>query len=1115
MEQSRKTICCILCDSRTQTSEKDPATWSSLLPNGETLLERQLRIFSDCGVTDFVLCMDKPQPDLELRLKRLLPSACWVSITEQNKAADTLQKHFTTENARDSVLLLRDTVLFDKEYAKQLLENEDPYLALSKERDSSAISARIDFKIVREVALGLEGVNCFPIMGAYRLKATSFFHFAECESIEKAIWESLSDLQLMPYFAPLGFVQLIAERSEVNNAYGLVTLCDYASQKTVRCAGALAQLKNLLTELEIHNPLIVADKEGTNSPVRDVLTAYSIPYEFVELGEDKAQYETICFLKQEFLARNEIDGIVAVGKKAAIQTAQILRLFCCCNSDNLDGISGFKVQKRFPLAAIPLNESAAADSCNAGCQVSSEFRCVEHSHLMPDVMIIDTAIFEKEEAFSDDSEKEIEFLDDPEKENTAEISFHFEFTSAVKRLLKPFPVLKKEAKIIYKTLCYLWYKRRYLTGNQSVVFDSYLGREVNCNPKALYEAMRLSPEYMGFKYIWAVKSPKRFKALKKNPYTKVVRYGSKAHMIAIASSRFIVSNVRLPEYIHLWPEQIYIQTWHGKPIKRIGQDVNYKTAGGNGTKENSRIFSQDARKLTYLCSPAPVFTEHMISAYNLKALGMENKIRETGYPRNDYLFQFTLEDVIQTKLKYRIPLNKKVVLYAPTWRPTSYETGTGYVYHQKVDFKKLYQELGEEYVLLFRAHINEARSIDFSELSDFVHDMTKVHDVNDLLIISDLLISDYSGIIFDYANLRRPIVLYQYDRDEYVNDLTGVYFDLDELPGKVVKNPDELSAAIKEGIEKFVYDEKYRRFNETYNMLDGAECGIRTAKELIPPDTIKTPEQIKREENWIRIRNMRCFLTGFLRKTGLYRNQNDRVLLSYKNRHQGERCFLIGNGPSLTLEDLEAIRGEISFCCNGIYRIFDRTNWRPTYYFFTDNVFESQIPMIKESFQGTFFSNNLFSGVKKADSQIVYANTITRDDYYVHGNMIDYYVSSRATVMSFMIEMAMFMGFREIYLLGVDCSNGFVGKDAHFMSGYMSKDMEVIEQRRTRNVVKNGKRLSFSELGQYRIDRSMIAYEKLREYADHQGVKIYNATRGGYLEAFQRVDLDSITLKKP
>lgn len=1104
MEQSRKTICCILCDNRTQSSEKDPATWSSLLPNGETLLERQLRIFSDCGVTDFVLCMDKPQPDLELRLKRLLPSACWVSITEQNKAADTLQKHFTTENTRDSVLLLRDTVLFDKEYAKQLLENEDPYLALSKERDSSAISARIDFKIVREVALGLEGVNCFPIMGAYRLKATSFFHFAECESIEKAIWENLSDLQLMPYFAPSGFVRTLGSLTEVLSAYDAVKLCDYASQRTVYGGGTLAKLKALLAGLEIQRPLVIADSAGVESPITDVLTSYSVPFEMYETDEKNEQYEIVSNIQRLFQSHDAIDGFLAVGRDYSIQSAQLARLFCTYDAAPDEDISALRIQKRVPLITVPLCESAISENYRTVFQTPSGRKIIEHSGLIPDVTVIDTKILERNL---------------PAKASTVErdkgkAAGKSRLTNVFKLLLAPFPSLKKATSNVYKSILYSWCKRRYLVGNQSVVFDSYLGREFNCNPKGLYEAMRSCPDYTGFTYTWAVKKPDKFLALASNPDTKVVEYGSKAHMIALARSRFIISNVRLPEFVHLWPEQVYIQTWHGKLIKRIGQDVNYKTAGGNGNRENKRIFSRDARKLTYLCSPAPVFTQYLISAYNLKALDMENKIRETGYPRNDYLFQFSYEDVIRTKIKLGIPLNKKVVLYAPTWRPTLYKKGKGYLYHQTVDFVKLYQELGDDYVLLFRAHINEAKSIDFSELSDFVLDMTKVCDVNDLLIISDLLVSDYSGIIYDFANLRRPMVLYQYDRDEYVNDLTGVYIDLDELPGKVVKNPDELSAAIKEEIETFVYDEKYRRFNETYNMLDGAECGIRTAKELIPPDTIKTPEQIKREENWIRIRNMRCFLTGFLRKTGLYRNQNDRVLLSYKNRHQGERCFLIGNGPSLTLEDLEAIRGEISFCCNGIYRIFDRTNWRPTYYFFTDNVFESQIPLIKESFQGTFFSNNLFHNVKENDSGIVYANTITRDDYYVHGNMIDYYVASRATVMSFMIEMAMFMGFQEIYLLGVDCSNGFVGNDAHFMSGYMSKDMEVIEQRRTRNVVKNGKRLSFSELGQYRIDRSMLAYEKLRVYADHQGVKIYNATRGGYLEAFERINLDEITFKE-
>ena len=103
----------------------------------------------------------------------------------------------------------------------------------------------------------------------------------------------------------------------------------------------------------------------------------------------------------------------------------------------------------------------------------------------------------------------------------------------------------------------------------------------------------------------------------------------------------------------------------------------------------------------------------------------------------------------------------------------------------------------------------------------------------------------------------------------------------------------------------------------------------------------------------------------------------------------------------------------------------------------------------------------------------------------------------------------MYMGFKEIYLIGVDCSNGFVGKDSHFIEDYENDAMMQIEYKRAGRALGN-KHLTLEEFGKYRTDRAMFAYAKLRKYADKHGIKIYNATRGGYLEEFERVNLDDL-----
>lgn len=664
---------------------------------------------------------------------------------------------------------------------------------------------------------------------------------------------------------------------------------------------------------------------------------------------------------------------------------------------------------------------------------------------------------------------------------------------------------------------YLFLRMKYPVNKKLIVFDSFNGKKYNCNPKGIYEALLRDPAYCDFTFVWAFKNPKHYKFLTENPNTRVVKMDSLAYRRFCAKAGYWIANAGMPAYLVPKKNQQYIHTWHGKPFKAIGCDVGFKTAGGRGAKENRRVYTAVSKKLTVLFSPSPIFTEKMTSAFNLNRLRKRHIVYESGYPRNDYLFRYDPQDVIKIKLSLGIPLDKKVVLYAPTWRPTVYEPGVGYIYHNPMDFEKLHEALGDDYIVIFRAHINEAKSVDFSRYGDFLIDATQVEDVNDLYIISDLMISDYSGTIFDYANLKRPMVLYMYDKDSYMNDWTGTYFMPEDLPGEIVMTQEEMHASIIRQLEHFEYDEKYRQFNETFNGLDGADCAERVIADLInpAPQPTKGEERLERCKQWLI--SSRVKLKGFLRITGLgKKTENDLLLRSYRNKHAGERCVLIGNGPSLTMKDLEKVQNEITFSCNLVYKIFENTSWRPVYHCITDNIFSKTIAdELVQKITVPLFMNHVakdalkYKKKNRKTPQIISVQSIAQDPYYVKGNMLNYYVSSKATVMSFMIELAMYMGFKEIYLLGVDCSNGFVGKNTHFIEDYENEDMMRIEHKRAKNQMK-GKHMTLEELGKYRTDRAMFAYSQLRKYADAHGVKVYNATRGGYLEEFERVNLDDL-----
>lgn len=256
-------------------------------------------------------------------------------------------------------------------------------------------------------------------------------------------------------------------------------------------------------------------------------------------------------------------------------------------------------------------------------------------------------------------------------------------------------------------------------------------------------------------------------------------------------------------------------------------------------------------------------------------------------------------------------------------------------------------------------------------------------------------------------------------------------------------------------------------------------------------------------------------VVGFFRKHGIVITTNGKKLLSYRDKHQGERCFLIGNSPSLTAEDLETIKDEKSMACNIIYRLFDKVSWRPTYYFISDVV--AIYAVLKEGAldqitgRQLFVNSDAYRKMKGDLKNVVSVSCANQREYKVSKNILAYYIPAQATVMTFMIEMAIYMGFSEIYLLGVDCTNTFTA--GHFGTDYTDKAVDEYNLKRMQKKL-NRPDLTLVELGEERRKRSLDAYEKLKVYAEERGVKIYNATRGGALEVFTRVDFEKLFIEK-
>lgn len=349
--------------------------------------------------------------------------------------------------------------------------------------------------------------------------------------------------------------------------------------------------------------------------------------------------------------------------------------------------------------------------------------------------------------------------------------------------------------------------------DKQILFLSFHGKGYSDSPKAIYEYMMESGEYKDYSFVWAIKN-----ARKKNigiPGAKIIEYGSISFYLALASSKYWFFNCKMPVFLKKKRKQVYLQTWHGTPLKRLGKDIIVPEGttfyrSGSTEKEMHASYEIDSKKYNYMVSPNPFCTRIFPGAFGVA----ENKLIETGYPRNDILVNTTDAQIAQMKKEMGLPLDKKIILYAPTWRDNSFNNA-GYTFELKVDFKKWQEVLGDEYVVIFKPHYLIVNKFDMSEVKDFVYEVGAEKDISAFYLLSDILVTDYSSVFFDYAILNRPMYFYMFDLKEYAEELRGFYFDIHEtLPGDILEDENTLLMKIKDNAYDF---ERLDAFNEEFN----------------------------------------------------------------------------------------------------------------------------------------------------------------------------------------------------------------------------------------------------------------------------------------------------------
>ncbi len=394
-------------------------------------------------------------------------------------------------------------------------------------------------------------------------------------------------------------------------------------------------------------------------------------------------------------------------------------------------------------------------------------------------------------------------------------------------------VLMRNTMYTSKKVLYFWKGIGVKPDEKTVVFSAYNGRSYVCSPKAVYEYMLQQEEYADYRFIWLFDHPEKYQHLMEHPNTIVVKNGSSQCEKYLHQAKYWIFNFRA--YDHWIPKksQVYVQCWHGTPLKRLGYDITNSDNAMNSVKEIREKYRTDAQRFSYILSPCRFVTETFASAWNLKKTGKEAAILETGYPRNDFLNDFSQEDVL--RIRENVGLKdetRKIILYAPTWRDNQYDSKKGYVYDNPVDFAYLREQLGKDYVILFRAHYLVADQFDFEQYKDFVLDVSKYDDINELYVVSDLLITDYSSVFFDYAILKRPMLFYMYDMEAYRDEMRGFYLDIHDLPGPIVKTEAELAEAVCAASVAGADIESIETFNQEYNLMNDGNAAMRFVEKI-------------------------------------------------------------------------------------------------------------------------------------------------------------------------------------------------------------------------------------------------------------------------------------------
>ncbi len=354
-------------------------------------------------------------------------------------------------------------------------------------------------------------------------------------------------------------------------------------------------------------------------------------------------------------------------------------------------------------------------------------------------------------------------------------------------MINGFFVRKFRVKIVRLIMKAFWI---FPVNNKKIFFSAYEGKHYTCNPRSVYEQISMLNDYEEYCFIWELNNIEEHKIIT-DPRVIFVTHNSLKYIFSILTSKYLITNSGITCYLPLRRQQININTWHGGgAYKRVGYGVK------SNVSEDLYELSIVSKQTTYFLSSSKIFTEVMKDSCKIP----EKNFLSIGMPRNDVFFDSKRMDSLKRKVLsyFGFTGQEYLVLYAPTYRGIVGKDETVDICFDISKLKKVIEEkFCRKAIIMVRMHYFNSKNINSKE----VISASKYPDMQELLVAVNMLITDYSSSMWDFALTNKPCILYTPDLDMY--DLERGFYTRPEFwPGILCKSEDKMYQAIYEYREK-------------------------------------------------------------------------------------------------------------------------------------------------------------------------------------------------------------------------------------------------------------------------------------------------------------------------